>query len=235
MSRHALYAYVDGPCPAEVARALQLALEEFVARGKWRIVRPRIVHRIRGTNALESNGDLPDRELGLDLDLPEPFTEPGDWLDDVDLLAVGIGQIVGSTGQAFVAGLRDDDTGVAEDLLVVEDGADLAGLRELVELRPPFFTLCGADQARVDALPPAELERIDAAILGLARERWLEVSFIVGNAMQAFGDEGLPLPHRFFLRRLVELIERGSLELRGNLYQMGASEVRLPARGGSSS
>jgi hypothetical protein len=78
-------------------------------------------------------------------------------------------------------------------------------------------------QRQFDELSPVDLMAIDQAILGVARERWLKVGYIVGIGMLE-----LHLPHQFFVKRIIELATQGRLESRGNVRDIGASEVRLP-------
>jgi hypothetical protein len=77
-------------------------------------------------------------------------------------------------------------------------------------------------------LGKAGVERIDRELLGHVRSSWLKVARVVNSAIDAQAldpwDDGCLHLH---VRRLMELVESGTLEAQGNLRRPRFSEVRL--------
>jgi hypothetical protein len=80
----------------------------------------------------------------------------------------------------------------------------------------------------VRALGPKGLEAVDDEIVKATQRRWLKVARVVTDAMKAGGfsiaEEQLDL----HVRRIIALVEVGTLESQGNLRRPLFSEVRLP-------
>jgi hypothetical protein len=77
-------------------------------------------------------------------------------------------------------------------------------------------------------LGDAGLRAIDDALRKSARRSWLKVAHVVFDALKAggldpFDDASLHL----YVRRVVSLVDSGSLEAQGNLHRPRWSEVRL--------
>ena len=64
MSKHTLFAYVDGAYLHEIADSLENRLDAYAREGDWRVAAPLVVNR-RGTDDGLRAGDLPSRDLGL--------------------------------------------------------------------------------------------------------------------------------------------------------------------------
>jgi hypothetical protein len=130
MARQTLYAYVDGSDLHEVAAEIEALLDEYVAQANWVLARPKLVNQIHELDESYRPGDLPDWDLGLNLDLPPPGSEPLGWFQDIEQIARLVGQVATHTGREFIIGVGDSDTGVTEDLFYVQDNElDLEGLR----------------------------------------------------------------------------------------------------------
>jgi hypothetical protein len=136
MVRRTLYAYVDGSDLHDVADSIEMALQAVVASTKWAVSRPRIVNQMHERDDSYGPSDLTDWDLGLNLDLPDPGAEPVGWFQDVEQVALVVGQVVTRTGREFVIGISDGRTGATMDLFDVENSEpDLTKLRAAVDAR----------------------------------------------------------------------------------------------------
>ena len=79
MPRHTLFAYVDGSDLHGIATELESQLAQFVAHTGWTWGQPWVVNQKREDDPSLGPDDLPDWELGLNMELPEPGTEPAGW------------------------------------------------------------------------------------------------------------------------------------------------------------
>jgi hypothetical protein len=93
---------------------------------------------------------------------------------------------------------------------------------------PPDTLLDAEQQKAVDRLTPAQIQRIDDALLSDCARRSRKVARIVGSAWMQLRDELQDIPAGFYAQRVKALVEADKLESRGNLDHMGFSEVRLP-------
>ena len=124
------YAYVDGADLDHLAEALTIDLQAFVEAEPWH-VRPSVVNQRRVDDPDLRPGDLPLWELGLNLELPAPGTEPPNWFDDVAAIANFCAQLHAKYARDFVLGVHFSHSNVAEDVYFVNDAAvDLQELRE---------------------------------------------------------------------------------------------------------
>jgi hypothetical protein len=132
MPRRTLYAYVDGSDLDDVAAEIQTALETRVAAATWRVA-PTIVNQRHERDDSYGPDDLADWDLGLNLRLPDPGEVPAGWFGDVEQIARLVGQIAERTARTFVIGISEDDSGITEDILDVEDSEpDLRALRAII-------------------------------------------------------------------------------------------------------
>ena len=132
MSKHTLYAYVDGADLLEIETALEEKLDYLVARMPWQYEVPRVVNQ-RGAVIGLRDGDLPLWDLGLNYDLPDVGQEPDGWFSDVERIACIAGELYSLFGRGFVIGIADAKTGVTEDLFDVESVTpDLLELRSII-------------------------------------------------------------------------------------------------------
>jgi hypothetical protein len=95
--------------------------------------------------------------------------------------------------------------------------------------RAPDGAMDAEQQARADALTPAQLDAIDRELLRASDVQWRKVARVVGTVM--FGDwPGKPqgLADVFYAKRVASLVEAGKLQAQGDLGRMRFSEVRLP-------
>lgn len=133
MPRHVLYAYVDGCDIEDIADRLEPQFEEFVENREWVSGRASVVNQRHDHAPDMQPGDLPDWDLGLNLELPDPGTEPHGWFSDVEAVATFLGTLHRESGRDFIIGIADTKTGVTEDLFDVRtDWPDLDKLRATV-------------------------------------------------------------------------------------------------------
>lgn len=136
MPQFVLYAYVDGSDLHEIAETLEAEFHRFVAESNWVWTKPWVINQRRDDDPSLSPGDLPDWEVGLNMDLPDPGVEPRGWFSDVEHTASFLGQLHASTGRTFVVGIGDKERGISEDLYFIDRRVpDLALLRQIVGVK----------------------------------------------------------------------------------------------------
>src|SRR5687767_580552 len=112
MPRHTLYAYVDGADLEDVVGTLDARFAEVVASRDGVAGHASVVNQRHGEETCTHPGDLPLCDLGLNLELPVPDTEPPGWFADVEAVAVFLGALHREVGRDFVIGLADTETGM---------------------------------------------------------------------------------------------------------------------------
>lgn len=133
MPRHTLYAYVDGADLEDVAENLDARFAEFVASRDWITGSVSVVNQRHGEETCTQPGDLPLWDLGLNLELPNPDTEPPGWFADVEAVARFLGTLHREYGRDFAIGIADGETRITEDLFyVTTDSPDLGKLRAII-------------------------------------------------------------------------------------------------------
>jgi hypothetical protein len=136
MSRHVLYAYVDGADLEDVAEVLDSRFELFVEGREWTIGPATVVNQRHGEETCSASGDLPLWDLGLNLELPDPGAEPPGWFADVQAIAQFLGGLHSECGWEFIIGIADSETGITEDLFNISTAVpDLAKLRAIIGVR----------------------------------------------------------------------------------------------------
>jgi len=134
---HTLFAYVDGFDLRDVADEVETLCEAFVADWRWQFGAPRVVNRRLETDERHTSNDLPEWELGINMDLPDPGCEPLGWFSDVEAIAGFLGRLHARTGREFVIGIADSQHGYSEDLFTVQsEHPDLEQLRQIIGVRP---------------------------------------------------------------------------------------------------
>lgn len=83
------------------------------------------------------------------------------------------------------------------------------------------------EETRARLLTPAELQRIDEALLSNATKRFQKVAMLIYVTMKELREEIPGLPDVFYASRIKHLVASGQLEGAGNLDRMRFSEVRL--------
>lgn len=132
-ARHTLYVFVEGADLEAVATRLDSEFQSFVSSGEFRWCRPVAVNRKFGRTPEMRSEDLPQWELGVTMDLPEPGHEPKGWFADVERTVLLAARLHAETGRDFVVGILDVKRGISEDLFTVEsENPDLNELRAII-------------------------------------------------------------------------------------------------------
>ena len=133
MPRHTLYAYVDGSDLRDVADAIERDLDAFVQSRTWKYGKAWVVNHRYPLEGTMKEGDLPDWDLGLNLELPDFQNEPQGWFSDVEALAHFLTELSSKSNREFVIGIGDSQTDIAEDLTNIGPrGIDLGVLRAII-------------------------------------------------------------------------------------------------------
>jgi hypothetical protein len=133
MPRHTLYAYVDGVDLEDVAEMLYARFAEFVVGRDWVAGSASVVNQRHGEETCTQPGDLPLWDLGLNLELPDPDSEPPRWFADVEAVAQFLGTLHREYGRDFAIGIADAETHITEELFyVTTDSPDLGELRAII-------------------------------------------------------------------------------------------------------
>ncbi len=119
MSRHVLFAYVEGANLEGVAEQLAKQFEEFIRSHRWIISGAFVVNQRHGPETCTNQRDLPLWDLGLNVPLPDPGTEPPGWFADIEAIAKILGKLHRKSDRDFVMGIADTTTGINEDLFYV--------------------------------------------------------------------------------------------------------------------
>ena len=129
MARQVLYAYVDGSDLHDIASDLAAEFEDFVVGRMWVCDDPHVVDQKCLHDPAMKSGDLPDWDLGLNLDLPDSGHEKPGWFADVIAIAEFLAKLTTKYDREFAIGIADTQTGVSEDLHYIE--SDEPGLEHL--------------------------------------------------------------------------------------------------------
>jgi len=133
---HTLYAYVDGSDLDDVETLLLGEFQTF-ARGRSWSRSTWVVNQRQPSTSPEKYGDLPNWDLGLNHELPDPGDEVPGWFEEVEAIALFLGALAEKSGREFVIGIRDNGTGSADDLFFVGGlHVDVARLRAIVGVGP---------------------------------------------------------------------------------------------------
>ena len=136
MARQTLFAYVDGHDLEDVAAEFERQFAAFVAGRTWRSPDVWVVNQ-RDPSPSDNTGELPQWDLGLNLDLPDPGAETPGWFADIEAIALFLAQLHATTGRAFVIGIQDNEADFNEDLLTIDSPTpDLTRLRTLIGVGP---------------------------------------------------------------------------------------------------
>ncbi len=127
--RHTLYVYAL-PCAVAVdEKAFIDSVSSFVASRNW------LCPDIWVVNQTDEDGD---QDLGLNIVLPDAFKESLGWFSDIEAIVVLCVQLRHDFLCDFVVGIADSSTGVAEDIIEIDDDSpSLDYLRTFIGIEPP--------------------------------------------------------------------------------------------------
>jgi hypothetical protein len=136
MNRHTLFAYVDGSDLEFVAADIESALERFLEAHSWRYAKPQLVNQRHQNDGSLRAGDLPDWDLGLNIDLPDAASEPPRWFSEIERVVAFLASLRSTCGRDFIVGIGDSDRGISEDLFSIDSASpDIAKLRRAIGVR----------------------------------------------------------------------------------------------------
>jgi hypothetical protein len=111
-----------------VADTLDAAFARLAAESGWVCGQPWAVNQRREDDPTLGPGDLPDWEIGLNLELPDRDAEPPGWFGDVQRIVAFLERLHVTTGRDFVVGIGHN--GTSEDVVFIgQELLDLAWLR----------------------------------------------------------------------------------------------------------
>ena len=84
--------------------------------------------------------------------------------------------------------------------------------------------------AQMRAAAPAEAAAVDALILAHCSAQWWKVARVVGALMNEFDVRFAHLPFAYVQARMQALEDAGQLEIAGDVWVMGRSEVRVSGK-----
>ena len=76
----------------------------------------------------------------------------------------------------------------------------------------------------------ADIQAVDALILGKCSSSWRKVAMVVGSSLDEYDERFPTLPYVFMPVRMLELEKEGKLEVQGDVFAMRASEIRLASQ-----
>ena len=133
MPSHILYAYVDGSDLMQVSDELNARIIDFIDSRTWASGDIWQVNQRRSSKGSLDSQDLPEWDLGLNLRLPSPGSEPAGWYSDVVAIAQFLGNLHDDTGRDFVIGIFDEENTVSDDLYFIDSGEpDLDAIRAII-------------------------------------------------------------------------------------------------------
>lgn len=128
---HVIYAYVDGSDLEDVAELLEARLDALVAAHRWASQVPRVVNQRHPPDPSVGPDDLPDWDLGLNLDVG-PLCVTRHLLQDLATVVDALQAVYFATHRSFVLGVADASAGLTEDLIYV--GPNVPGEKDLARL-----------------------------------------------------------------------------------------------------
>lgn len=127
MRKHALYAYVEGIDLGSVADPVTKRFSDLVDARNWISGEAWIVNQERDEGW----------ELGVNLELPDPHSEPDGWFSDIEEIAITCGDLARSHQISFMIGIADQSTKVADDLFQIDGGMiHIEKLQSVIGVKP---------------------------------------------------------------------------------------------------
>ncbi len=76
----------------------------------------------------------------------------------------------------------------------------------------------------------SDVQAVDVLVLGKCSTSWRKVAMVVGSSLDEYDEHFPNLPYVFIPVRMLELEKAGKLEIRGDVFAMRTSEIRLVAQ-----
>jgi hypothetical protein len=133
MTKNTIYAYVIGNDFNDIADKLVEKFDDFISHRDW------ICPKIWTVNQQwEADDGQSEWNLGLNIDLPDPYQEPFGWFSDVKSVASFMTTMREEYRHNFVIGISDNEKGLSEDIIEIDsDNPDIEYLKRFIGVEPP--------------------------------------------------------------------------------------------------
>ncbi len=133
MRKHVLYAYAEGDDFDLVVVPITARLDALIENREWISGDARVVNQQR-----QKSDSADGLDLGINLELPDPETEPDGWFEDVEEIAITCNELARDYDTPFVIGISDQQSGITDDLFGLDGGAiDVEKLKAIIGADPP--------------------------------------------------------------------------------------------------
>jgi len=105
--------------------------------------------------------------------------------------------------------------------------AVVSDVTDIEESEPDEDDPTAEEVAQMRLATPEQAAAVDSLVLSQCTGRWRKVAMVVGSVLGEFEAQFPSLPYVYMPIRMLELEERGVLEIAGNPLAMRFSEVRL--------
>ena len=103
----------------------------------------------------------------------------------------------------------------------------VSDVTDIEESEPDEDDPTAEEVAQMRLATPEQAAAVDSLVLSQCTGRWRKVAMVVGSVLGEFEAQFPSLPYVYMPIRMLELEERGVLEIAGNPLAMRFSEVRL--------
>jgi hypothetical protein len=105
-----LFCYMDGSDLREAAELIRDRFRRFIEERDWLAANVWFVDQVRTNDPTLRSGDLPDWNLGLNLELAPPSgSRDANWFDDIAATVTFLRSLSTTTGRSFVIGTAGED------------------------------------------------------------------------------------------------------------------------------
>jgi hypothetical protein len=123
MAKIGIHAYVDGSDLEDVFALIESEGHRFLVSRAWSVPARLISTHFCRTPDLGPD-DLPDWNLGFNLDISNDPTTYAAAFEDVRAIAQFVAKLHSASGREFVFGIFDHDSGIDEDFTSIKDNVD---------------------------------------------------------------------------------------------------------------
>ncbi len=133
MAKNTIYAYLMGNDFSNIADHIVAQINQLIGYREW--ICPDIWAVNQQSNA--EDGSI-EWELGINLDLPDPYQEPPNWFEDVKVLISFCVDIRKKYNQDFIVGISDNKNGIVENIVKINtDEPDIEYVKRVIGVEPP--------------------------------------------------------------------------------------------------
>ena len=133
MAKNTIYAYVIGNDFNYIADRLMEQFDDFIIHRDW--ICPNICTVNQQWTADDGQAEW---DLGLNIDLPDPYQEPSGWFNDVKSIASFLTIMRKEFKHDFIIGISDNEKGLSEEIMEIDsDNPDIEYLERFIGVEPP--------------------------------------------------------------------------------------------------